>query len=131
MDSFEAREILARKRKDALGILRQLGSYSPIQPKRAQLFTRHTPTPPGERFHVGAPHAAVRTCCLIVQLSALAEIDDVLSRAAQEASGLAGRQKPLPTLHVERLGHNHKKRNASTFGCGDGLPSQHPRRWPI
>ena len=91
MDSLEAREILARKSEDPVGILRHLGSDGPIQPKRAQFFPRHTPTPPGERFNVGSPQPAVRSCCLIVQLAALAQIDDVLSRAAQKAGGLAGR----------------------------------------
>src|SRR5437867_6886682 len=91
MDPLEPGEVLSRECEHALRLLRQLRGHGTVQPERAQFFPRHATTTLGESLYGWPPQSAMRSSCLVVQLTPVAQINHVLTRAAEQASGLARR----------------------------------------
>ena len=73
----------------------------PVQPERAKLVGRHHAPrpPPGVGLDVAAPQSSVCPDRCAAQLAVIAEIDDVLPRAAEDLRHLTGGEKVAFPVH--------------------------------
>jgi len=114
-------QVAASAFQSAHGVANEMGGHGLRQPEASQLVATKPPRPSAHRFDIMAGESTVTTNSGERQLAAVAQVDHMLTRCAEQYGGFTGRQQVVSLgigellgeslAHNPRLGPKHKKRN--------------------